>query len=106
MPNKIKWIIVEEHYDAHPFPFYIHMDLISTSYPEIIGTGFKNTILLCENNLMLQVFDESEFSRIGLHALDRLMNQQGFGLKVRRNARIGLEKLERTVDLILRTDLS
>ena len=106
MPNKIKWIIVEEHYDAHPFPFYIHMDLISTSYPEIIGTGFKNTILLCENNLMLQVFDESEFSRIGLHALDRLMNQPGFGLKVRRNARIGLEKLERTVDLILRTDLS
>ncbi|MFH1750045.1 MAG: PEP-utilizing enzyme [Candidatus Micrarchaeota archaeon] len=106
MGKGIKWAVVEEHYDAHPFPFYMHMDLVSTGYPAILGDGFKNTILLCEGSLMLQVFDESEFSRIGLHALKKITGEMGFASKIRGNARKGLEALMKVVDRMLEAKMA
>ncbi len=105
MELKINWVVVEEHFDAHPFPFYIHMDLISTKYPEILDDGFRNTMLLLEGNLMLQVFDDSEFARVGLHVLDKITSEKGFAKKIRTNARVGLDALIAYTDKLLATDL-
>jgi hypothetical protein len=103
---KLKWIVAEEHFDAHPYPFYCHMDLISTKYPQIIGEGFKNTALFSEGNHMYQLFDSAEFAQIGKRIMGKFLNEKSFLDKLVKKNRKTVERTHLFVDAMLKTDYS
>ncbi len=99
-----EWFVIEQHFDAHPYPYHVYMDTMVKEFPKVFGDGLRHIFIFFENGHFKQMFDKEDWRRISASATAKL-NDLKFAQIVAANSRKGITDLFKISEKIGQTNL-
>jgi len=101
---KDDWFVVEMQFDCHPFPLHCLLDSMARGFPNTLGRGVRDIIMLFEGGTLRQLMTHSDYGSLSREAV-RKLSQPSFARTVADNSRKGVESVMAAANEIRGQDL-